>query len=63
MSLRALDETLTGKLNGFYHIAPMRLMNNLLIRTMPKWWYHYKRQVAAHRAERAIGRLRLHRNA
>lgn len=56
MSLRALDETLPGKLNGFYHIVPMRLMNNLLIKTAPGWWYHYKRRAARKNAETAMKR-------
>lgn len=54
MSLRALDETLMGKLNGLYHIGPMRLTNNLLIRTLPGWWYHYKRKAARRSAEKAV---------
>lgn len=54
MSLRALDETLKGKLNGLYHILPMRLTNNLLIRARPKWWYYYKREAAQKNAERAM---------
>ncbi|ACU60560.1 cupin-like domain-containing protein [Chitinophaga pinensis] len=54
MSLRALDETLTGKLNGLYHIVGLRSMNNLLIRLAPEWWYHYKRKVARRRAERVL---------
>lgn len=57
MSLRALDETLKGKLNGLYHILPMRLANNLLIKTRPKWWYHYKRYAAIKNAEKAISRV------
>lgn len=61
MSLRALDETLLGKLNGLYHIGPMRMMNNLLIRTRPAWWYHYKRRAAQRNAEKALQQLRLRR--
>jgi len=57
MSLRALDETLTGKLNGLYHILPMRLTNNLLIRAWPRWWYHYKRRAAHKNAEKAMKAL------
>lgn len=56
MSLRALDQSLTGKLNGLYHLAGLRSMNNLLIKIAPEWWYHYKRKVANQRAERAIKR-------
>lgn len=54
MSLRALDHTLAGKLNGLYHLVGLRGMNNLLIKLAPEWWYHYKRKVAQHRAERAL---------
>ncbi|ASZ13533.1 cupin-like domain-containing protein [Chitinophaga pendula] len=59
MSLRALDETLAGKLNGLYHIVGLRGMNNLLIKMAPRWWYHYKRKIAKERANRII-RTRVH---
>jgi len=54
MSLRALDHTLAGKLNGLYHIVGLRGMNNLMIKIAPEWWYHYKRRVANRRAERML---------
>lgn len=54
MSLRAMDQTLGGKLNGLYHLMGKRSMNNLLIKMAPEWWYHYKRKVATQRAEREI---------
>ncbi|WP_343308025.1 cupin-like domain-containing protein [Chitinophaga niabensis] len=54
MSLRALDQTLSGKLNGLYHLMGKRSMNNLLIKMAPEWWYHYKRKVAKQRAEKEI---------
>ncbi|HEU4555990.1 MAG TPA: cupin-like domain-containing protein [Chitinophaga sp.] len=54
MSLRALDQTLTGKLNGLYHIVGLRGMNNLLIKLAPQWWYHYKRKMAHEKARRAL---------
>ena len=57
MSLRALDQSLAGKLNGLYHLAGKRSMNNLLIKMAPEWWYHYKRKVAAQRAEKAMKRI------
>lgn len=57
MSLRALDQSLAGKLNGLYHIAGLRSMNNLLIKMAPEWWYHYKRKVANQRAEKAMKRI------
>jgi hypothetical protein len=57
MSLRALDQSIAGKLNGLYHIAGLRSMNNLLIKMAPEWWYRYKRKVANERAEKAMRRM------
>lgn len=57
MSLRALPESLGEKLNGLYHILPMRLFNNVLIRLAPQWWYHKKREMARSNAEKAMRRL------
>jgi hypothetical protein len=54
MSLRALDQSLSGKLNGLYHIVGLRGMNNLLIKLAPQWWYHYKRRAAHRKAERLL---------
>lgn len=54
MSLRAMDQTIGGKLNGLYHLMGKRSMNNLLIKMAPEWWYHYKRKVAKQRAEKEI---------
>jgi hypothetical protein len=57
MSLRAMPETLTGKLNGLYHIVGLRNFNNMLIRLSPEWWYHYKRRAAKAKAQRALQHL------
>ncbi len=57
MSLRALDPSFVNKLNGLYHLVGLRGMNNLMIRMAPKWWYHYKRQKARERAEKAMQML------
>ncbi|SEW41687.1 cupin-like domain-containing protein [Chitinophaga arvensicola] len=54
MSLRALDPSFVNKLNGLYHLVGLRGMNNLMIKMAPKWWYHYKRQKARERADKAI---------
>ncbi|HEY1200285.1 MAG TPA: cupin-like domain-containing protein [Niastella sp.] len=54
MSLRALDQSLAGKLNGLYHIVGLRGMNNLLIKLAPQWWYHYKRRAAHRTADRLL---------
>ncbi|HEY0272633.1 MAG TPA: cupin-like domain-containing protein, partial [Chitinophaga sp.] len=57
MSLRALDQRLSGKLNGAYHLVGLRGMNNLLIKMAPVWWYHYKRKVARERANKALQKI------
>ncbi len=54
MSLRALPEGISQKLNGLYHIVPMRTMNNMLIKMAPEWWYNKKREMAKANAERAM---------
>ncbi len=54
MSLRALPEGISQKLNGLYHIAPMRTLNNILIKLAPEWWYHKKRELANENAQRAM---------
>ncbi|MGO4290391.1 cupin-like domain-containing protein [Chitinophaga sp. RAB17] len=57
MSLRAMDPTLLGKLNGLYHLVGLRGMNNLMIKMAPKWWYYYKRRLARARADKALQEL------
>lgn len=54
MSLRALPEGISQKLNGFYHIVPMRMLNNLLIKMTPEWWFNKKRELAKAAAEKAM---------
>jgi hypothetical protein len=54
MSLRAMPEGLTQKLNGLYHLLPMRTLNNVLIKAAPEWWYHKKRELANAKAKRAM---------
>ncbi len=53
MSLRALPEGLGQKLNGLYHLLPMRTLNNILIKLAPEWWYNKKRVLANAAATRA----------
>ncbi|MFY0254967.1 cupin-like domain-containing protein [Chitinophaga sp. 30R24] len=57
MSLRALDPSLAGKLNGLYHIVGLRGVNNLMIKVAPVWWYHQKRKMACQRADKALHQL------
>ncbi len=57
MSLRAMPETLGGKLNGLYHLIGLRNFNNMLIKLRPEWWYHYKRRVAKAKAQEVLQKL------
>ncbi|MEO8819907.1 MAG: cupin-like domain-containing protein, partial [Ginsengibacter sp.] len=42
MSLRALQNTLPGKLKGVWNLFGMRSIDTVLKKTAPKWWYNYK---------------------
>lgn len=54
MSLRAVPEGIPQKLKGLYHLLPMRLTNNILIKLAPEWWYHKKRSLAQSAAMQAM---------
>ena len=54
MSLRAMPEGITQKINGLYHLLPMRMINNMLIRYASEWWFHKKRVLAKATAQRAM---------
>lgn len=43
MSLRALNQTITGKLKGAWNIVGMRGIDTLMKKTAPMWWYDYKK--------------------
>lgn len=57
MSLRAWPAGVTAKANTIYHLLGIRGMNNLLIKTVPEWWYHYKRKAAKRNADQAMSKL------
>ena len=42
MSLRAMQPSLGGKLNGVWNIFGMRGIDTLMKKTSPKWWYKRK---------------------
>src|SRR6476469_7798918 len=42
MSLRALNNSVTGKLKGVWNIAGMRNIDTLMKKTMPHTWYDWK---------------------
>jgi hypothetical protein len=43
MSLRALQSGLAGKLKGAWNLFGMRHLDTLLKKTVPEWWYNYKK--------------------
>lgn len=42
MSLRALQSSIFGKLNGAWNLFGMRSIDTLMKKTAPEWWYNYK---------------------
>ncbi|WP_114789369.1 cupin-like domain-containing protein [Niabella yanshanensis] len=44
MSLRALQSSLGGKLNGVWNLFGMRNIDTLMKKTAPKWWYDRKKE-------------------
>lgn len=42
MSLRAMQQSMLGKLQGVWNIIGMRNIDTLLKKTAPEWWYEYK---------------------
>ncbi|MBZ5858926.1 cupin-like domain-containing protein [Flavihumibacter profundi] len=44
MSLRAMQNTVGGKLKGAWNLIGMRNIDTLLKKTAPEWWYNYKKE-------------------
>ncbi len=42
MSLRALQSSMSGKINGVWNLFGMRSIDTVMKKTLPKWWYNYK---------------------
>lgn len=52
MSLRALQSSMTGKLQGAWNLFGMRHIDTLMKKTFPEWWYETKREKAFEAASR-----------
>jgi len=52
MSLRALQSSLTGKLNGVWNLFGMRSIDTLMKKTAPKPWYNWKEKKIFRLAEK-----------
>lgn len=46
MSLRALQNTMGGKLKGAWNLFGMRNIDTLMKKTFPEWWYNSKKEKA-----------------
>ncbi|WP_315818809.1 cupin-like domain-containing protein [Paraflavitalea speifideaquila] len=55
MSLRALQSSFTGKLQGAWNLFGMRSIDTLMKKTAPQWWYGYKKEKVFKAAEKEMG--------
>lgn len=54
MSLRAMQSSFTGKLNGVWNLFGMRTIDTLMKKTTPKVWYNWKQKKIFANAEKAM---------
>ena len=54
MSLRAINNTVTGKLKGAWNLVGMRNIDTLMKKTAPVWWYEYKKERVLKAADKAL---------
>jgi Cupin-like domain len=43
MSLRAMQPSLSGKLRGVWNLFGMRSIDTVMKKTLPNWWFNYKK--------------------
>ncbi len=56
MSLRAVQRTIPGIVQGAWNLVGMRSIDTLMKKTAPDWWYHYKQEKIYKAAERELDR-------
>ncbi|MEJ7769837.1 MAG: cupin-like domain-containing protein [Chitinophagaceae bacterium] len=44
MSLRAMQSSVSGKLKGAWNLFGMRSIDTMMKKTIPEWWYNYKKE-------------------
>lgn len=54
MSLRALQTSMSGKLQGAWNLFGMRSIDTVMKKTAPKWWYDYKKEKVFKAAEKEL---------
>ncbi|HET9055347.1 MAG TPA: cupin-like domain-containing protein [Chitinophagaceae bacterium] len=57
MSLRALQPSLFGKLDGAWRLFGMRGIDTVLKKTAPEWWYNYKKNKTYTAARKEIEKI------
>jgi hypothetical protein len=54
MSLRALQSSVGGKLKGAWNLFGMRSIDTMMKKTIPEWWYNYKKEKTFEAAARQM---------
>ena len=54
MSLRALQPSLSRKLKGAWNITGMRYFDTFMKKTVPIWWYNYKKDLSFKAAKKEL---------
>jgi len=54
MSLRALNNSVSGKLKGAWNLVGMRSIDTILKKTMPVTWYEWKKKKTLNAAEKVM---------
>jgi Cupin-like domain len=60
MSLRALQPSLAGKIDGIWRLFGMRGIDTVMKKTAPGWWYNYKKEKSFTAAKRELEKAELH---
>ena len=54
MSLRAVQRNLPGIAKGLWNIVGMRNIDTLMKKTVPQWWYDFKKEKIYKAAEKEL---------
>lgn len=54
MSLRALQPSWSGKVKGVWNLVGMRSIDTLMKKTVPIWWYNYKKERVFREANKIV---------
>jgi hypothetical protein len=52
MSLRALQHSVSGKLQGAWNLFAMRHIDTLMKKSFPEWWHNNKKEKALNAASK-----------